>query len=914
MARCLAGARAQRSFDALAVLAGVFSLVLAATSIGVVLTSRATASTSRLSVAATKVTQAAVRHEYGKVALSFEPNVGQAASNVRFLAHSSGSSVLLESDQMVIVPSSGVAPLDIRLIGATQHPTLTAGQIMPGVANYLIGNVPSRWLTDIPTYGDVTYRSVYAGIDMTWHGTQGAPEYDFEVAPGADPSAIVLSFAGHTSLRIDAATGDLVLTMPGGTIREHAPLMYQPNAPGDRPVSGRFRLEGGNKVGFGVGGYDRSRPLIIDPTFTYSTYLGGSGSDAVFGIAVDAAGDAYVAGGTCSADFPTQSPFQAADVSPCGFAGVGYTYLAASGAAFVTKLNPAGSALVYSTYVGGSQPTTADGIAVDGSGNAYITGNTASADFPVTNTLQSSCTSTNTSRPGVAFASELNAQGAALVYSTCLGSSSPTDGAAIAIHAGRMYVAGYTRSATFPVTPGALQPTQGGPSVQNAFVSEINPAGNGISDLAYSTYLGGSAGEGFAIGVAVDGAGVVYVTGETQSADFPVSAGAYQPTITGPPSIFGSFYSDAFVSRINPAGTGRSDLLYSTYLGGGGNDDGTGIALGPPVAGSTLPTIDVVGSTGSTDFPITSGAVQGLPTCSMGCPGSGFVSTLNPAGGGTTDLVYSTYVGINGGTTTLYALAIDPLNGDVVVGGTTDATQYPTKDPIQANCGCFATADITIARDAIVTELRPDPTGSAADNLIFSTFVGGTGQDVAQGVAIDSSGSIYLAGWTSGPQPTASRKLKPLPFPTTPGAFQTSFAGGVAQGTQPTDGFVTKIALADLSVSVSAHPSSGTVHQPLTYAIIVNNAGPSPVSSAVTDVLPKGLTFVSASPGCTVGSGQTHVVTCRLGTIAAGSSTPVTIAVKVGAKGTFTNSASVDGNAADLTPADNSATVTTVVT
>ena len=507
------------------------------------------------------------------------------------------------------------------------------------------------------------YEGVYPGVDLVYYGNQGGQlEYDFVVAPGADPSVIALDVAAgltrHPSsknggvkppLQIDPS-GDLVVKTDGGEVRFQKPVVYQaPISSGQRttdygqrtPVDGHYLLHASNRVGFEVGSYDRTRPLFIDPVLSYSTYLGGSGADIGNGIAVDSSGNAYVTGYTDSPDFPTANP--PADCGNCG------SY---SNGAFVAKLNPAGSALVYVTFLG---PATPSGVAVDAAGNAYLTGSTNSTDFPTVSPFQATCGTCSQGNP-TSFVAKLNAAGSALVYSTYLGGSGYDEGQAIAVDAaGNAYVTGMTTSNDFP-TVNPIQANCDDCGIRNyiycdAFVSKLNPNG---SALIYSTYLGGS-GYDIGQGIAVDAAGNAYVMGWTLSTDFPTANPLQRNSGGG---------SDAFVAKLNPAG---SALVYSTYLGGSGDDFGSGIAV--DAAGNAY----VTGETSSPDFP-TANPVQPSP----GGNWDAFVAKLNPAGSA---LVYSTYLGGSqgdGGS----GIAVDAAGNAYVTGGT-NSTNFPTDNPLQ---------------------------------------------------------------------------------------------------------------------------------------------------------------------------------------------------------------------------------------
>jgi len=660
---------------------------------------------------------------YGKLPLSFEANRGQTARQVKFLARGPGYTLFLTGDAAVLSlrRQKSNAVLRMKLQGANARASVTGADALPGKSNYFIGSDPSQWRTNVPTYSAVKYAAVYPGIDLVYHGNQRLLEYDFLVAPGADPRAIGIRFQGARKLTVNRE-GALVIALGGSEVIEHAPVVYQDIGGQRQTVAGRYVLRGRGRVGFSVAEYDRRRPLVIDPTLVYSTYLGGwaSGNSGGF-IAVDASGNAYVTGGTESSDFPTTL-------------GAFQTTYSGNGDAFVSKLNPAGSALVYSTYLGGAKGGEGEGIAVDASGNAYVIG-IAGPNFPTTpGAFQ-------TTFPSVAlytaFVTKLNATGSALIYSTYLGGSSFGWGSGIAVDAsGNAYVAGSTESGDFPTTLGAFQTTSAGG--WDAFVSKLNTAG---SSLLYSTYLAGS-GEDGASSIAVDVSGSAYVTGETSSANFPTTPGAFQTTLGGTAA--------AFVTKLNATG---SALVYSTYLGGSNADSGNGIAL--DASGNTY----VTGGTGSSNFPTTPDAFQ---TAYAG-NGDAFVSKLNAAGSA---LVYSTYLGGSADSDSGIAIAVD-ASGNAYVTGQTVSINFPTTP------GAIQTTYGGGFLDGFITKLNS--TGSA---LLYSTYLGGNDMDQGNGIAVDASGNAYVAG------PTASAD-----FPITPGAFQTTYSG------VNWDGFVSKLSL-----------------------------------------------------------------------------------------------------------------------
>ena len=680
-----------------------------------------------------QVTRTRVQAAYGHLPLRFEANRGQGDPRVKFLARGRGYTLFLISQEAVLVLAgppqrqaraserltpwspSGSRPAQVvrlRFVDAAPQPQVIGHGTLPGVTSYLIGNDPARWHTQIPTYTRVRYQGLYPGVDLEYYGSQGALEYDLVVAPRVDPARIRLRVEGAEKLEVDAQ-GDLVLHLAAGEIRQRKPVIYQQDAGRRHLITGGYMLAAPQEVGVRIGPYDAGLPLIIDPVvLAYSTYLGGSGGDGGAGIAVDAAGNAYVTGGTSSANFPT---------TPGAF----QTALSSSGGnAFVTKLNATGTALVYSTYLGGSGTDQGNGIAVDSAGNAYVTGSTHSTDFPITpGAFQTALRGAPN-----AFVTKVNGTGTALVYSTYLGGSNYDVGRGIAVGAaGNAYVTGETASTNFPTTSGAFQTALGAVNAQNAFVSKLNATGTA---LVYSTYLGGSGlGDG-GRGIAVDSAGNAYVMGETASTNFPTTSGAFQTALGGVD------VENAFVTKLNTTGTA---LAYSTYLGGSIFDLGLSIAV--DVAGNAY----VTGWTDSANFPTTLGAFQ---TACASCGGglqNAFVSKLNATG---TALVYSTYLG--GSVQDLgLSIAVDSA-GNAYVTGYTGSTNFPTTP------GAFQTASGG-GYDAFVTKLNA--TGTA---LVYSTYLGGTNNDFGSGIAVDASGNAYVTGQTPSANFPTRNPLQPV--------------------------------------------------------------------------------------------------------------------------------------------------------
>jgi Beta-propeller repeat/Abnormal spindle-like microcephaly-assoc'd, ASPM-SPD-2-Hydin len=737
---------------------------------------------------------------YGNLPLSFEANSGQAGSDVQFLSRGKGYTLFLGGgDAVFSLRQPGHSPgatengkrttntaLTMRLVGANTEAKATGVDSLPGKVNYFIDEDPSKWRTDIPTYARVLYQNVYPGVDVLYHGNQGRLEYDFLVAPGANPSVITLGLTGApprlpersgqaVPLRIDEH-GDLVIQTGAGELRFRKPRVYQeqsavdsrqwdaqlrtsrePRMPNDDDkhfIEGHFVLRGPDRVGFEVTRYDRTRALVIDPTMVYSTYLGGSQLDVGYGIAADSSGNTYIAGQTCSPATPTSGAFPTLNPLPQNSPNPGDN-TGADCDAFVTKLNPTGTALVYSTYLGGTGGDYASGIAIDGAGNAYVTGFTNSTDFPTTaGVFQPAYGGGNSDD----FVAELNANGSALVYSSYLGGSNSDGPGGIAVDAsGNAYVTGATFSADFPTTAGAFRTVYEGN--KDAFVTKVNAGGG---SLGYSTYLANDDGATSGSAIAVDALGSAFVTGSTRSDDssFPAvrtniqgHCGGYNATSTPPcpPYVAGQSFYNAFVTKFSPDG---SALVYSTYLGGSTNNDvGTGIAL------DSFGAAYVTGYASSSDFPVTVGAFQST----LGATGAtnAFVAKIDNTG---SSLSYSTYLG-GSAVDEGQAIAVD-TNGVAYVTGGTSSTDFPTVSAIQPTLA----GPTVYPGDAFVSKVNAYGSG-----LIYSSYLGGGDQDVGNGIAVDSSLAVYVTGSTSSTD-----------FPVTSGVFQNTYAGAG-------DAFVTKM-------------------------------------------------------------------------------------------------------------------------
>lgn len=484
---------------------------------------------------------------FGLLPASFESNISQSDPNVRYLSRGRGYSIhFLDHEVDFILArrqhSSGhvglaglrqtlperdaasvADALHMQILGASGDSELSGLDRLPGVVNYFYGNKPAQWRTGIPTFGKVQYKDVYPGINLVYYGNSGRPEFDFQVAPGASVSNIRLQFAGAKRTALDER-GNLVVFAEHGRISFHKPLIYQLKSDNTRlPVEGGLHVLGDGTLGFALGRYNHARPLIIDPILDYSTYLGPN--NGATSIAVDSAGEVFVAGyagpglpTTANAYQPNLPAGGKTDPAPVGSSPDAGT------AAFVAKFNSAGTALLYCTYLSGSKSDAADAIAVDMDGNAYVAGQTASADFPVT---AGAFQATNMASSAAGFITELNSSGTGLVYSTFLSGSLASDVTGLALdRSGNVYVTGYTADLDFPVTAGAFQTTSpvnpiiGG----KGFVTKLAAGGQ---KLLYSTYLGGSKWD-LPYGIAFDAIGNAYITGGTQSPDFPITPGAFQ--------------------------------------------------------------------------------------------------------------------------------------------------------------------------------------------------------------------------------------------------------------------------------------------------------------------------------------------------------------------------------------------------
>lgn len=718
--------------------------------------------------------RARIQQSYGALPVSFEPNLGQTDPQVKFLSRRHGYTLFLTSSQAVMAfranspsvsakpgqktvpqPAASIASLRMRLLGAKSEPESVGDGELPGKSNYFIGNDPSKWRSNIPHFSRVAYREVYPGVDLVFHDSRQELEFDFVVAPRAKAGKIALRFEGASQMRVDAA-GDLVLATEAGDIHLHKPVAYQEEAGARHPVDANFAIRKNGEVAFELGAYDGRRPLVIDPSLLFSTYLGGSGEDEAEAI-VAFGGDVYVAGKTNSVNFPLSAAEQ-------GTPGGGFDV-------FVTELTELGDGLVFSTYLGGSQDDEATAISTGGlDGGVWVAGVTASPDFPVTTGAIQSKFGGGASD---AFVVNLFSNGT-LSYSTYLGGSGD-DGATsiIACADYTICVAGWTFSTDFPTSNPFQSANHGG---EDGFITEI-----GYPNV--STYLGGSQND--RINALVLGPNGITVIGSTASPDFPVTAGAFQPKCGSDGNCNGGL-DDAFVTEISLQLNPPSALISSTFLGGSGADEGTGIAL------DESGNVWVVGQTLSPDFPVTPGAFQTKCGTDGNCNGGQhdvFLTSLNLPYTGPSTVTYSTFLG-GGGDDVGTGIVFDSF-GNIYVTGRTESTDFPTGPALQppfqaANAG---------GADAFITAFKP--IGSGGPPLLYSSYLGGSGTEnslagstanaAIGAIAFDTSSAtfgeppppatIYLAGGTNS---TDFSIVSPV-------AGEQAYQGG------PSDAFVTAV-------------------------------------------------------------------------------------------------------------------------
>jgi uncharacterized repeat protein (TIGR01451 family) len=879
----------------------------------------------------------------GQLPLIFEPNQGQADSRVKFVSHGGGYSLYLDSTGAVLAmrtaqpasPSQGragssVEAVRMTLVGANPTAVVAGSDRLPGISNYFIGNDPNKWHTGIPQFAGVRYQSVYPGIDLVFYGSQGRLEYDFKVAPGANPEQAELQFDGAAKLELEQ--GNLILKGTGADVRLQAPRIYQGTREHQQPVEGRFVLRADNRVGFEIGAYDRSRELVIDPTISYSTYFGGTGNETYPSIAVNGDNAIYLAGSTTSADLltvypPPVTPIQGALNPAAGAQNI-----------FILKLDPTAGTLgvLYLTYLGGSGIDMSVGLGVDAGGTAYVAGTTTSPDFPTSvGGFQTAPEAGSTGAPCfpnelvpchvfVSAVSGLDTLGTPpqLKYSTYLSGNGTDIASGLAIDTnGDAFVTGTTTSTDkdtgFPSTlfPPAYQQQSVG-SIQ-FFLTEVNTKSSGPSSIPYSTYFGGSNGT-IAVGggIAVDTTGIVYFSGTTnffnsgegqngsgglQSGDFPI-LNAYQPCLDTPPPTIITYPvactqpaspapTDAFVAKLNPANaqTGASQLLFSTYLGGSSSDSSAGLTID-----TTASAIYITGSTNSGDFVIPTGTAafqqcldtpvnppSGVCTAiTVPAPTDAYVAKFtNPteaSGSASTSvgLSYFSYLGGTGNDSGL-AIAVDTAGGALVTGATSSGPVGTTNFPVTS--GAIQSV-LNGPQNAFFAHIDTTTvTGQSAVGS-YATYFGGNGTDRGTSITVDSSLNTYFAGDTNSNDGTFET-VAPLQ----------SLLNGTGNGPN-TDAFAVKLRTANFlcitCVAPVISPASGVVSagNQVTITFTVTNGGPDLATNiTVTGQLSTGITatFNSATAGagnpCSVPTGVN--VACTIPTLQAGSTATVAMAV-----------------------------------
>ncbi len=793
--------------------------------------------------------------------------------------------------------------LAIRPLGARQDARPAPHRPLATRHHYLLGDDPAAWHTDVPTYGELRYRQLYPGIDLVYYGREGRLEYDFVIAPQADPGLIRLAFEGADHIAVNER-GELLLQVGDRQLVQPPPHIYQELADSTQAVAGGYHVNGKGEVGFRLAAYDRQRPLIIDPVLVYASYLGGAADERTTALAVDASGNIYLAGSTDSADLASGAAFD----SSCGSDGdCNSETLADIGATvrksdiFVTKLAPDGS-VIYTTYLGGSRADQATDLAVNTAGEVYVSGYTQATDYPVTAGAFDSACSDVLPTPGgdgicdegtEAVITRLAADGAALIYSTYLGGDGDDFAHALALDgAGNAYVTGSTASSDFP-TVNPFAATFSGH--QDVFVAKLNPAG---SALVYATYLGGSASD-VARDIAVDAAGSAYVTGYTSSQDFPVSAGALDTSCgasglcdglvdddgDGNSSTITTF--DAFVAKLDPAG---NTLAYATYLGGERYDYGNAIAVDS--AGRAY----VAGETRSAAFPGApfSGAYQGTIAGSY----DGYVARLDAAGGA---LDFFTYLG-GGSGDTITDLALD-ASGEIYVTGSTFSRDFPTRDPFaspppqrQDN------AVIVYNSEAFLAKFNAD-----ASTLRHASLFGGQHNDYGSALALGASGQAYFTGYSFS-----------VDLPLSSDAVQSSHRNDTGDATViASDSFIARIddASGNLSVSLSDDTDPIDQGEEITYTAQVSNLGNTTAEGVIFSYdIPQDTDLVSVTSSQGSCSRNYNTIHCQLGRLAAAGGASIALVIKPRGAGEFQNTATVTALLSDSDGSDNSASETTTVT
>jgi uncharacterized repeat protein (TIGR01451 family) len=863
----------------------------------------------------------------------FEPNLGQANlqpadPRAQYFARGPGYSLLLGSEGAILslrFRSSGRGPaktasnraadteafefLRMKLAGANRNARPSATDPLPGKTNYLLGNDPAKWRRNVPQFARVRYANIYPGIDLVFYGTQRRLEYDFEVAPRADPAQAEMEFDGAERLELN--DGVLVIKCRAGDVRLGALRVYQQIAGRQQEVEGRFVLRGANRASFAIGPYDHSRELVIDPVPGFSSYFGGTGDEHATSVALDGSGNIYLVGSTNS---PTLPAGASTTVFQSSLAGVRNVYIA--------KINPAANpvALDYVTYLGGNQTDTPVGIGVDGAGDPFVAGTTTSTNFPTTATAYQPVPETGTTTPTPhGFVSELDPTASSLKYSTYLSGNGTDNATGMAVDgSGNVYITGTTTSTDVGSPTGSQFPSSSLPYAlpfqstpvgsPQFFVSKVNTFNAGKGSIAYSTYFGGGISQttppvAIGAGIAVDANGNIYFDGTTnftytngEVGDFPI-LNAYQPcldqppptVVTNPPTCTNSSTTapDAFLAKINPNAAQGAQLQWSSYFGGSANDSAMGIALDSGAAnvyivGTTnSPTITALTSFAAfqrcLDTPVNPAAGAACPTIASPAPNDAFVARLtNPTQTSTTNpinmgLTYFSYLG-GSGAEAGQAITVDTANGGLVTGWTQsrDFPVFPVPSDIQGN--------LTGTQDAFVARLNTAAANGQNTTGSWATYFGGTNTSTAgvlattqgTGIALDVNQNTYFAGDTNAIDLQVS-------------GLKTTNAGGF-------DAFVTQLKTA-ASLDIVGVLTLGTnqtyisAGNQATFTYTLTNNGPDPATNiTVTDNINPIVTSVpvtynsaSATSGTCSGSSTTTSIVCAIPSLQSGSTATITI-------------------------------------
>ena len=810
--------------------------------------------------------------------LTFEENLGQAGREIEYLSRGPGYGLFLSKSEILFAlggggPDQTAQGIRMQLVGSNPDPSGQAIEPVETRTHYYLGNDPDRWITGVPHTRRVLYSEVYPGIDLVLYGTQGQLEYDFIVSPGASWEQIRLRFEGTEELSL-SPRGELILKLQSGELVQRPPVVYQETPGGERlSVEGSYVLAGSGQVAFRVGAYDPTRPLIIDPVIIYLGYLGGSDyTDDPYDIASDSTGAAYVTGQTCSSgDFPV------------GNVTTTITTWQGSGCdAYVAKIAPAGDAIVWAAFFGGSSSfgEWGNSIAVDASQQVYFCGSTDSTDLPTANAYQSTLEGSED-----AFVAQLSSDGTSLLYSTYLGGATAPSFSfyseacnGIDVDSGLIYVGGTANTSDFD-TAGAGAYDTTGPLGSNGtcptcyedrsedFIAVFNPSLTTTNTLVYATFLGSEQGSDIIYDLAVIAAGEVAVTGSTTVELTPQAPGRIGPAGKGPPpapfptstdafqSVFAGGFNDAFVTRLDTTAMPASAVIYSTLFGGTDFDDGHAVDV---LSDNAF----VLGSTDSTDFPTTSGVHK---TSNTGGDSDLFIakfdttgptaSPIAPAGPGSTTLIYST---LYGGTDFEGpgGIAVNSA-GEACIMGETSSSDLTLVNEFQSTFfGDVESPDLAVAK-----------LNSTATSLIFSSYLGGAYEEFATGgVALNPDGGMLIAATSA------------TDFLGTTGSFNPDLTdsgslpnrGRVPSGTQTVfgnDGIVALIAEpADLDIMVTDSPDPVFAGANLTYSVTVHNSGPADADNTTVTVQIYQSSFVSSTGGCIDNSG---LVTCNVGTLVA---------------------------------------------